>query len=133
MLTQSCHFLFLVSCSGFLQRTKDGRVIIIHDDTVDRTTTCKGSVTTLTQADLASCSLTNGEPIRLLSELLPSSEQGHSNANSTSCRRRGLSSPIHEGMTLNVVLKVAVYYCGLQTGAGRRGCSPGPTLPSTTP
>ncbi len=53
-----------------VQYSKDGRVIIMHDDTVDRITTCKGAVTKLTLADLAGCTLTNGEPVALLSDML---------------------------------------------------------------
>lgn len=54
-----------------VQYTNDGRVIVMHDETVDRTTTCKGAVAALSLADLAGCRLTNGEPVRLLAELLP--------------------------------------------------------------
>lgn len=50
--------------------TKDGVNVVMHDDTLDRTTTCTGLVRDRTLADLASCKLTNGEPIRTLEQFL---------------------------------------------------------------
>jgi len=54
-----------------VQLTLDGRVIIMHDDTVDRITNCTGAVTGLTMEDLTECTLDNGEPVRELADLLP--------------------------------------------------------------
>ena len=41
---------------GDLHETSDGVIVLIHDDTLDRTTNCTGPVATRTLAELASCS-----------------------------------------------------------------------------
>ncbi len=38
-----------------VQQTKDGTLVLMHDDTLDRTTSCKGTVSTTSDAALASC------------------------------------------------------------------------------
>ena len=53
-----------------VQRTRDGQIVVMHDDTLDRTTTCVGSVGERDLSDLASCELQNGEPVRTLSDAL---------------------------------------------------------------
>jgi glycerophosphoryl diester phosphodiesterase len=53
-----------------VQLTSDGRVIVMHDPTLDRTTTCNGSVAARSLAELGACTLNNGEPIRTLDEVL---------------------------------------------------------------
>lgn len=50
--------------------TRDGVDVVMHDDLLDRTTTCTGAVRDRTLAELASCKLTNGEPIRTLEQML---------------------------------------------------------------
>lgn len=50
--------------------TADGKNIVLHDDTLDRTTNCTGPVTEKNLDQLASCTLDNGEPIRTLDEVL---------------------------------------------------------------
>ncbi len=55
-----------------VQFTSDGRVIVMHDETLDRTTTCSGAVRGFTLADLAGCQLTNSEPVQLVADVLPS-------------------------------------------------------------
>jgi len=53
-----------------VQITVDGRLVVMHDPTLDRTTVCTGLVREKTLAELASCPLDNGEPIRTLDEVL---------------------------------------------------------------
>lgn len=50
--------------------TKDGVNVVVHDETLDRTTTCTGAVRDRTLAELAGCTLTNGEPLRTLEDML---------------------------------------------------------------
>lgn len=51
--------------------TKDGVNVIMHDELLDRTTTCTGPVRDRTLAELeASCRLKNDEPIRTLEQTL---------------------------------------------------------------
>lgn len=51
--------------------TKEGVNVVMHDETLDRTTTCTGLVRDRTLAELqASCALQNGEPIRTLKDFL---------------------------------------------------------------
>lgn len=51
--------------------TRDGINVVMHDDVLDRTTTCTGAVRARTLAELrTSCRLTNDEPIRTLEEML---------------------------------------------------------------
>jgi len=40
-----------------IQRTRDGEFVILHDETLDRTTTCKGEVAQQTLAQLGDCRL----------------------------------------------------------------------------
>lgn len=53
-----------------VQITLDGRMVVMHDATLDRTTACTGLVREKTLAELASCPLDNGEPVRTLDEVL---------------------------------------------------------------
>jgi len=53
-----------------VQLTADGRLVVMHDPTLDRTTICQGSVRGRTLQDLAACPLLNGEPVRTLEEVL---------------------------------------------------------------
>ncbi|MCC7666138.1 glycerophosphodiester phosphodiesterase family protein [Liquorilactobacillus satsumensis] len=50
--------------------TKDSVPVVIHDETVDRTTDGKGEIRTFTFAELRQLHLTNGEAIPSLEELL---------------------------------------------------------------
>lgn len=50
--------------------TRDGINVVMHDDLLDRTTTCTGAVRARTLAELASCRLKNDEPIRTLEQVL---------------------------------------------------------------
>ncbi len=50
--------------------SKDGRLVVIHDDTVDRTTNGNGQVRDLTLAQLKSLDAGNGEKIPTLEEVL---------------------------------------------------------------
>jgi glycerophosphoryl diester phosphodiesterase len=53
-----------------VQMTADGHNVVMHDGTLDRTTTCVGLVGAYTLAELSACHLDNGEPIRTLDEVL---------------------------------------------------------------
>jgi glycerophosphoryl diester phosphodiesterase len=53
-----------------VQWTQDDRNVVMHDDTLDRTTTCTGPVRERTLDALRSCTLENGEPVALLEEML---------------------------------------------------------------
>jgi len=53
-----------------VQQSRDGKIIVMHDETLDRTTRCSGEVAARSLVELASCSLDNGEPIRLLADVL---------------------------------------------------------------
>ena len=51
--------------------TKDGKFILMHDGTLDRTTNCTGSVAEYTSEEIdADCRLANGEKIPLLQDAL---------------------------------------------------------------
>jgi glycerophosphoryl diester phosphodiesterase len=50
--------------------SKDGQVVVIHDDTVDRTTDGSGRVKDLTLAELQALDAGNGEPIPTLQHVL---------------------------------------------------------------
>lgn len=50
--------------------TKDGKVVVIHDDTVDRTTNGKGRVSDLTLAEIQALDAGQGERIPMLDEVL---------------------------------------------------------------
>ena len=57
-----------------LQRSRDGRVVIIHDQTVDRTTNGKGKVAARTLAELQALNAGKGERIPTLEEVLEMAE-----------------------------------------------------------
>jgi glycerophosphoryl diester phosphodiesterase len=52
-----------------IRRCADGRMVVIHDDTIDRTTNGKGRVANLSYEDLKKFDAGNGEPIPLLSDV----------------------------------------------------------------
>lgn len=58
----------LLECDVHLSR--DGKLVVIHDDTVDRTTGAKGLVSALTLVELQQLDAGRGEKIPLLDELL---------------------------------------------------------------
>ncbi|QIW23530.1 glycerophosphodiester phosphodiesterase [Sulfolobus sp. S-194] len=61
-----------MGCEGIemdLRRTKDGKIIVIHDETVDRTTNGKGKVSEMTLEEIKKLD-SRGEKIPLLSEVL---------------------------------------------------------------
>jgi glycerophosphoryl diester phosphodiesterase len=53
-----------------IRRCGDGQLVVIHDDTIDRTTTGKGAVASLTYDELRRFDAGFGEPIPLLSDVL---------------------------------------------------------------
>ena len=53
-----------------VQLTRDGRNVVMHDETLERTTSCTGLVRDHTVAELRACTLANGEPIVPLDEML---------------------------------------------------------------
>jgi len=55
--------------------SKDGHLIVIHDDTVDRTTDGSGKVEEMTLEDLSGLNLDNGDKIPTLSEAVAISEK----------------------------------------------------------
>ena len=61
-----------MGCQGVemdLRRTKDGKIVVIHDETVDRTTNGKGKVSEMTLEEIKKLD-SHGEKIPLLSEVL---------------------------------------------------------------
>ncbi|BFH73744.1 glycerophosphodiester phosphodiesterase family protein [Sulfurisphaera javensis] len=61
-----------MGCEGVemdLRRSKDGKIVVIHDETVDRTTNGKGKVSEMTLEELKKLD-SQGEKIPLLSEVL---------------------------------------------------------------
>lgn len=50
--------------------TADGVDVVMHDERLERTTTCTGAVRDRTLEDLAACRLKNGEPVRTLEAVL---------------------------------------------------------------
>lgn len=61
-----------MGCKGIemnLRRSKDGKIVVIHDETVDRTTNGKGKVSEMTVDELKRLD-SHGEKIPLLSEVL---------------------------------------------------------------
>lgn len=61
-----------MGCDGIemdLRRSKDGKIVVIHDETVDRTTNGKGKVSEMTVDELKKLD-SHGEKIPLLSEVL---------------------------------------------------------------
>ncbi|HLH31441.1 MAG TPA: glycerophosphodiester phosphodiesterase family protein, partial [Terriglobia bacterium] len=53
-----------------VRRCGDGRLVVIHDDTVDRTTNGKGRVANLNYDELSQLDAGSGERIPLLSDVL---------------------------------------------------------------
>jgi glycerophosphoryl diester phosphodiesterase len=53
-----------------IHRTKDGEIVVIHDDTVDRTTDGSGKVKELTYKQLSELNAGNGERIPTLDQVL---------------------------------------------------------------
>jgi glycerophosphoryl diester phosphodiesterase len=53
-----------------VQLTADGRLVVMHDPTLERTTACAGPVRERTLQALADCPLKNGEPVRTIDEVL---------------------------------------------------------------
>ena len=53
-----------------VRRCADGQLLVIHDDTINRTTTGKGSVAKLTYEQLRQFDAGFGEPVPLLSDVL---------------------------------------------------------------
>jgi len=53
-----------------VRRSRDGHVVVMHDDTVDRTTDGSGSVEEMTLAQLRGLTVGQGERVPLLSEVL---------------------------------------------------------------
>jgi glycerophosphoryl diester phosphodiesterase len=53
-----------------IRRCADGRMVVIHDDTIDRTTNGRGRVADLSYDDLKKFDAGYGEPIPLLSDVL---------------------------------------------------------------
>ncbi len=58
------------------QRSKDGALVVIHDETVDRTTNGKGLVGELTLAELRALDAGEGEPIPTFEEVLVLAKDG---------------------------------------------------------
>ena len=53
-----------------LRLTADGKVVVFHDDTLDKKSDCSGTVENTAYAELLECKLTNGERIALFSDVL---------------------------------------------------------------
>jgi glycerophosphoryl diester phosphodiesterase len=53
-----------------VRRCGDGRIVVIHDDTIDRTTNGRGRVSDLSYDELRRFDAGSGEPIPLLSDVL---------------------------------------------------------------
>ncbi len=53
-----------------VRRCADGHIVVIHDDTIDRTTSGKGRVADLTYAELRRFDAGFGEPVPLLDDVL---------------------------------------------------------------
>jgi glycerophosphoryl diester phosphodiesterase len=53
-----------------VRRCGDGRLVVIHDDTIDRTTNGRGRVGSLSYEDLRQFDAGSGEPIPLLADVL---------------------------------------------------------------
>jgi glycerophosphoryl diester phosphodiesterase len=53
-----------------VQLTADGRNVVMHDETLDRTTSCTGPVRDYTLDRVRVCTLANGEPVVPLDEML---------------------------------------------------------------
>jgi glycerophosphoryl diester phosphodiesterase len=55
-----------------VHQTRDGRNVVMHDVTVDRTTNCTGRVRDYSVEEIRTCTLSNGEPVVTLGEMLSS-------------------------------------------------------------
>lgn len=64
-----------------VQRTRDGHLVIIHDETIDRTTDGTGYVKDMTLAELQSFHQANGEPIPTLAQFLNALDGWHGQIN----------------------------------------------------
>lgn len=53
-----------------IQWTKDGRTVVMHDDTMNRTTNCSGTVTKISYAKFRSCKLNDGTTAPHIYEML---------------------------------------------------------------
>jgi glycerophosphoryl diester phosphodiesterase len=53
-----------------VRRTKDGKLVVIHDDTVDRTTPGSGAVAEMTLAEIMELDAGRGEKVPILDEVL---------------------------------------------------------------
>lgn len=53
-----------------VRATRDGRLVILHDETLDRTTDCSGSLAATMFSQLAACNAGDGERIPALAEVL---------------------------------------------------------------
>src|SRR6266566_2193784 len=53
-----------------VRRCADGRIVVIHDETIDRTTNGRGRVADLTYDQLSRFDAGSGEPIPLLTDVL---------------------------------------------------------------
>ena len=62
-----------MGCDGIeldVRKSKDGKIVVIHDETVDRTTNGKGRVSEMTLEELKKLDAGKGEKIPLLEEVL---------------------------------------------------------------
>lgn len=53
-----------------LRLTKDGHLVVIHDETLDRTTNCAGRVSAIELARIKACDAGSGERVPMLAEVL---------------------------------------------------------------
>jgi glycerophosphoryl diester phosphodiesterase len=82
-----------------VQRTKDGALIVIHDETVDRTTSGRGRVADLTLAEIRALDAGGGEKVPTFDEVIAFAKEA--------------------GTTLVVELKSAHHYPGIEKEALR--------------
>ena len=77
-----------------VQLTKDGRLAVIHDETLDRTTNGKGRVKDFTLAELQRLDAGRGEPIPSLEEVfdLVQGQARTGGGTETAGGRRGLAA-----------------------------------------
>lgn len=59
-----------------VELTSDGQLVAMHDDTLDRTTTCKGCVSAKTLAEIQQCRLRDGDG-KVLADPPPTLEQSY--------------------------------------------------------
>src|SRR5262249_55893650 len=60
-----------------VRRCADGQIVVIHDDTIDRTTNGSGSVSAFTYAELSQFDAGGGEPAPLLASVLEAFARTH--------------------------------------------------------